>query len=270
MAGAKFPVVKGIRMRVTKTNFCGLPLEGPGNYTVTDGWISASLSPNMKAAEELEQTNAEGRVCVADRTPPERKWWDATLTLCNVDTCLIGMITDWPMIVDSEGNVIGFGDQSEVPTDTAVMIEIWAGASQASDCEAPENDDIFDAGSEITGRQFGYFAFLLKEATLGDFEIGAQVSTFTLTGITGSFAQWGRSPFNPIDIDGSGTPGRYLEEPDPDQHIWVQRTPISPPDVTDGCCYLAVQSVTTPYFGETAVAVAGDQPDCDFEPEPEP
>lgn len=266
---AVFPVVKGVRLRATKVNSCGLPVEGPNNRVVTDGFVTFQMSPNMQDAEELEQRNAEGRVCVSDRTPPERKYYELTLTLCNVNTCLISMFNGWKSEVDFEGNSVGIRDQSEVESDYGVAIEIWTGGKADDDCPTPTGDDIFSAAS--TGKSYGYLLVFGTEFTMGDLEVGASVANFTLTGISFEAPQWGRGPYNVVPIDAAGTAGRLLYPVDDEQHFSLQRTKIAPPEPTPGkeCCPLDITGVFAApdyYFGgpadEPAAAVAPAQPEC--------
>lgn len=266
---AVFPVVKGTVLRATKVNNCGLPVAGPANYVVTPGWVSMTISPEMQEAEELEQRNAEGRVCVTDRTPPERKYYNLELTLCQVNTCLISLFNSWQQELDWEGNPVGFRDQREVESDYGVALELWAGGKAGNDCPLPEDDTIF--ASAGTGRNYGYTLTWGTEFTLGDIEIAASVATFTLTGISFAAPQWGRGPWNVVPIDANNTAGRLLTPVGQDQQLLIQRTSIAPPAETPGeeCCPLDIAAVFKApdyYFGgpakEPAAAVAPAQPAC--------
>src|SRR4051812_36839045 len=95
-----FPLVKGTALRATKINSCGMPVAGTRNRLVTKGFVTATLTPVNRDAQDLEQTNAEGRVCVSDRTPPERRWYTAAIELCNVNPGLITMFTGWESVLD--------------------------------------------------------------------------------------------------------------------------------------------------------------------------
>ena len=229
---AVFPVVKGIRLRASKINNCGLPIAGPANRIVTSGFVTASLSPVMKDREELEQQNAEGKVCVADTTPAVRKYYNIELELCKVNTGLISMFNGWSQILGHDDKAIGITDKSEVEQDFGVAIEIWTGGRADEDCPTPTTDDIFSVGS--SGRQYGYLLFGGGEFTLGDVEVGAQISNFTLSGITWAIPAWGRGPYNVAGTDAAGTPGRLLTPVDPDSHFTLFRTPVAPPEPTEG------------------------------------
>lgn len=261
-----FPVVKGIRLRATKINRCGLPISGPANRIVTDGFVSVNLNPVMKDAEELEQTNAEGRVCVQDRTPPIRKYHTAEITLCNVNTGLISLFNGWGQVLDYDNNSIGFQDNDEVDGDYGVALEIWTGGRADNDCPTQAVDTIFSAPS--TGKSYGYLLFGATEFMLGNIEISAGISTFTLSGVTVAMPQWGRGPYNVAATDSSGTAGRLLTPLGNESHFTLFRTPVPPPDVTPGANPVALDitgKFTAPnyYFGgpgnAAAASVAPDQ-----------
>lgn len=255
---ATFGMVKGLRARLTLVDSCGLPIPGPRSRVITTGFITATLSPQMRDAEEIEQVNAEGRPCLVDRTPPERKWWNASIEFCKVNTCIMSMFTGWEVVTDWEGNDAGFSDSKTVPSDTAVMVEIWSGVGIDDECgDVPTTDDILTGAS--ASKLYGYTLFMVKESTLGDIEIGASASTFTLSGITGNPVRWGRGPYNVVATDVDNTPGRMLAPMQREQHVRVLRTPIDPPEASDDCCPLVLP---TPYFGESAIDVAPDQPAC--------
>lgn len=261
---SSFPVVKGLRMRVTRVDACGKPLVGPSSRAVTSGFITAQVSPQMRDAEDLEQNNAEGRLCVSDRTPPERKWHQVTIEMCAVNSCLFSLMTGMPLVLDWEGNPIGYSDQKSVRSDRGVAIEIWSGVGSDDQCEMPTTDDILAPGAAASALPYGYLLLpAVREFTLGDLEIGASVSTFTLTGITGSGARWGMGPYNVMATDASNTAGRLLTPITSDQHLRHFKTTIAPPEVTDDCCGLILP---TPYYGPDPVEVAPAQPACGLTP----
>jgi hypothetical protein len=254
---AVYPLVKGYKMRGTKVNNCALPQSGGSSYVVTDGYVSAAISPQFQDADELEQRNAEGRLCVQDRTPPERKYYNLTMTFCQVNTCLISMFTGWQQELDWDGNAVGFRDQRRVESDYGVAIELWAGGKAGSDCPLPEDDSVF-AGSG-SGRNYGYILTWGTEWVPGDIEVSASVSNFTLTGISLAGSQWGLGPWNVAPSDAIGTPRRLLTPVTSDQHLVNFRTPVPPPASTPGdeCCPLALTTqFASPnyYFGGPAAA----------------
>ncbi|WP_280186017.1 MULTISPECIES: hypothetical protein [Nocardia] len=256
---SEFGVVKGRRLRLTLTDSCGLPKPGPRSRAVTKGFVTVTASPQMREREDLEQQNAEGGICVSDSTPAERKWWNVTVQFCKVSTCIYNMLMDWELVTSWDGKDIGFSDRKDIPQDRGVALELWTGVGSDDECDVPEDDDVFSAVGGVS--KYGYFLLpAVKEWALGgDLEIGAQVSTFTLTGRTNAGTRWGRGPYNVMATDADNTPGRLLTPIKKDQHLRVFETTVAPPEPSTDCCPLVL---TMPYFGETAVAVADEQPEC--------
>lgn len=248
-----FSVVRGKRIRATRVGHCALPIAGEGSSIVTDGFVTVSYSRVMKDAEDLEQTNADGQVCVTDRTAPELKWYEVSIELCNVNPELLSFFTDDPIVLDYANNPVGFRSAKRVKVDEGVALELWTGTA-SDDCEIPDDDSALEEGANAPA--FGYWVTpWIKEATIGDIEVGASVLTLTLTGITGAPTKWGRGPYNVVPTDTSNTPGRLLT-PMGEEHMHMQLTTVPPPANTDGAVELALP---TPYFGETAVDdVAGE------------
>lgn len=246
MAVSDFGVVKGKRLRVTRVGNCGRPLGGPAAQLTTKGFVTAKWSKVNKDAEDLEQTNAEGQICVADRTPPELKWFNVELVLCKVDINILSFLTDDPVVLDYANKPVGFRSAKSVKTTGGAALEVWAGTG-ADDCEIPEDDSALTAGA--SAEAFAYFLSpFLKEGTIGDIEIGASVMNLTITGITGAAPMWGKGPYDVVPIDADNTAGRLLE-PMGMEHLHVQRTTIAPPAVTEGAVAL---TLPTPYFAAAA------------------
>lgn len=256
-----FPIVKGVRLRATKINSCGLPIAGPANFIVTDGFVSVKIAAVMNDAKELEQTNAEGKTCVIDRTPPERKHYKVDVELCNVNTGLISMFSGWEQVLDYNDESVGFRDQKSVDGDYGVALEIWTGGRSDDDCPIPAEDSIFSNSG--TGKKYGYLLVGGTEWMPGDLSISAAVATFTLSGISVAMPQWGKGPWNVAALDANNTPGRLLEPLNDESHYTFFRTPIEPPDATpeQEAQELEIASIFTApnyYFGGPGNAPAAD------------
>lgn len=244
MAVKEFGVVRGKRMRATRVDSCGLPLAGAGSTIVTKGFIEVGWQAVMKDAEDKEQQNADGQLCVVDRTPPELKWFQVSMNFCNVNPLLLSFFTDNPIVLDAANNPVGFRSTRSVKVDGGAAVEVWAGVG-AGDCDVPTDDSILD-NPDDGGVNYGYFLSpLVKEGMLGDITINADVATFTVTGITANAPRWGRGPYQVV-LDEDNERTRLLSPILNQQHLHVQSTPVPPPAITDGAVDL---TLPTPYFG---------------------
>jgi len=266
---ATFPLIKGTKIRFTKVNSCGLPIAGPANMLVTSGFASVSVTPVMKDRQELEQVNAEGKVCVSDTTPATRKYFTIEVELCNVNTGAITMANGWPQVLDFDSIPIGFRDLPDVDGDYGLAIEVWTGGRADDDCPAPTTDAIFANAS--SGKKHGYLLIAGTEWQMDAIKIGPEVSTVKLTGISIAIPQWAKGPYNVQEIDSDGTPGRLIDPMNDKSHYSLFRTGVTPPDSTpgDGPCELAIADIFTDpdfYFGgpagEPAADIAPPQPIC--------
>ncbi len=243
-------IVRGKRLRATRVGPCGLPIEGEASTLVTKGFVTVKYTKSMKDAEDLETVNADGEVCVADRTPPELKWFEFEAEFCRVDPALLSFFTDDPVVLDYANKPVGFRSSKSVKTDGGAAVELWTGVG-ADDCEIPTDDSALAAGANAVG--YGYFLTpWIKEATMGDFEVGASAMTFTVTGITGAAPKWGKGPYNVVAQDAANTPGRLLT-PMGMEHLHHERVTIAPPAVTDGPVAL---TLPTPYYAAVPEAAA--------------
>lgn len=246
MAVKEFGVVRGKRMRVTRVDSCGLPQSGAGASLVTKGFIEVGWQAVMKDAEDKEQLNADGQLCIVDRTPPELKWFTVTMNFCNVNPLLLSFFTANPLVLDAAQNPVGYRSTRSVKVDGGAAVELWAGVG-AADCDVPTDDSVLTDTSG--GTDYAYFLSpLVKEGMLGDITINADVATFTVTALTSNAPRWGRGPYDVV-LDEDGLPTRLLSPILNQEHLHVQSTPVPPPAVTDGAVELVLPS---PYFGGTA------------------
>ncbi|KAB7761182.1 hypothetical protein [Mycolicibacterium mucogenicum] len=267
---ATFTLIKGTKLRITKVNSCGKPIAGPANYLVTDGFVRVAITPVMKDRKELEQENAEGKVCFSDTTPATRKHHNVEVEMCNVNTGVITLLNGWPQVLNHADVPIGYEDRPDVDGDYGVMIEVWTAGRSDDDCVTPTTDA--DLASSGSGKKYGYLAIAATEWTLDGITVSADVSTLKFTGISIAATGWGRGPYNVMEIDDDGTPGRLLTPMGQEKsHYRAFRTGVKPPEVTpgDGPCELAIASIftlTAPYYGAPGgvppVDVAPAQPIC--------
>lgn len=243
-------VVRGKRMRVTRVDRCGMPLAGPKAQLITKGFVSINYSQEMKDAEDMEQTNADGEICVSDRTAPQIKWANIEAELCDVDVELLSIMTGLPQVLDWQNRPTGFRINDQVPVDEGFALELWSGTA-GDDCDEPEDDSILTATTPTL--EYGYWlAPAVIEGVIGDIEIGASAATFTVTGRAVSAPRWGRGPYDVVANGAGNEPGRLLVPIRNKEFIHVEKTTIAPPPVSNGSLPL---TLPTPYYTGGVVPV---------------
>jgi len=232
-----FPLVRGRTMRVTALDGCCSPAYGPDNQSVSDGFVSVALTANINEPEEIVITNANGATCVRDAGCPEFQGYNVEITFCQVTPCLFSLVTGQPVVLDGEGNAIGFRMNSKVRVcDSGFALEVWMGVPGVA-CSGE-------------GGAFGYLLLpCLQAGVIGDFTIENAAITFTVTGaVTRDGNGWGTGPYDVVDDGGVAGP---LNDPlDVDDHLLAIFTTVPPPEVTDGCVELVPQG--TAATGATA------------------
>lgn len=222
MATRKMKVVRGKRIRVTKLGPCGVPPDYGEScaFVVSKGFVTATISAEVEAGEELTQFTADGELCVNSQSKHNFKRWTVSLELCEVDPELISLLTKVTLETDEGGDVVGYRSvQGKIENEFA--FELWSGIDDQA-CE--------------DGEEFGYFLLpWVAGGTLGDIEIENGVTTFEINNaFTQGGGAWGVGPYDVVP-DASGDPAPLGVEIQSGEHHVQRLTTIAPPEPTDGC-----------------------------------
>lgn len=228
MGSLKF--VRGRVLRATSLDGCGNPTLGPVSTLVSKGFISAALTTNTQQAEAINVTIANGEECITDEPQPRFKNYSGEVQFCGVDPQLVTMMTGQPIVLNAEGDPVGFRQNSRIDVNlTGFALEVWMGVA-GSACDA--------AGLP----EYGYVLLpFFGSGVLSDFTVENAAINFTLTGATTKEgSQWGVGPYDVVR-DLAGDPAPLLEPIDPDgDHMHLERTSVPPPAETDGAVPLGV------------------------------
>jgi hypothetical protein len=234
---SNYSLVRGRRMRITRLNGCGVPIDGPASQVVTDGFISVAFTAQTTEAEDVEVTNANGDVCVSDKGRSKFNGYGLEITVCNVQPCLLEMMTGMPVVVDADGEVSGFRMNTKV--DTSVIgyaLELWMGVPGVS------------CGTDAQAGSFGYLLIpFVGPGVLGDFTVENAAINFTITGSSTKDGNgWGVGPTSYKPVPGAnGTGAAQLADAlDLNDHLYMTWTSVAPPDVTNGCVALNPPDLT--------------------------
>lgn len=219
-----------VRVRLTRLDACGNPVEGACSVVTTDGAVSVGVTPTYLDADEIEQVNGAGELCISDRIPPQFKWDELAIVLCNIDPDAWNIITGQALVLDDTAptpNTVGFRQQANVPV-ANFALEVWMKVTGAA-CTDPDE------------QPFGYWLFpWVTQGTVGEFTFENAALTLTLDAISSGDSPWGTGPDSYLvrrDAT-AGTLESLLTAIGPEDHMHFERVTAPPPDAVCGCTAL--------------------------------
>lgn len=176
---------RGKMLRITKLDSCGSIVPGAGATLTMKAFVSGTFTPNYLGAEEITLPDANGDLCVDDRSPVALRWVDVALNICTTDPGFINLVTGDPLVVDDavSPNTVGFRMDAAVSGSANFGLELWSGIS----------------GQACTVGGFPEYGYWLlpwvKDAQWGEFVVqnGALTLTFTARAVFGG--NWGTGPY---------------------------------------------------------------------------
>ena len=121
--------IQGNLIRITKLAQTGT-VDSDWPVLTTNGFISASFSPEFEDGEEINQKAADGSVCVTYKADDSLTRLSFSLSVCSPDPEVMSMLAGGSALEDDSNNIIGYsspaaGDIISNP----VAIEIWSTAN---------------------------------------------------------------------------------------------------------------------------------------------
>lgn len=226
MSATCFPLVGGRVMRATRLDACGAIDYGECSKVTSEGFVSVATTTVMDEPDVIELRNANGKMCVRLRPSPRVAAFDVEITFCQVDPDLYAMLTGQTVVLDDDGNAVGFRVNSAVDPDASGWaLEVWSNVP----------NEVCDP---VLGQAYGYVLYpFLKGGTFGDYTIENDAVTFTITGAqTKVGSQWGVGPYDVVTA--AGLPSPLLVPIATADHLHVQLTYEAPPEPDCGCAPL--------------------------------
>ena len=223
-------LARGARMRLTRLDECGVPVEGLCSTVVTSGFVSVGVEPVYRDADEIEVVNANAELCINDRTCPQFKWDELEMEFCLVDPDIWNIITGDAVVLDDAGtpNTVGFRQSGADLCTANFALEIWSNVTGAP-CTDP------------TMKPWGYFLFpFVTQGTVGEWTFENEGLTLTLNAITKAGSGWGVGPYNVRRDVTLGTPEPLLTAIGANDHLHYERTLLPPPSAQCGCQELVI------------------------------
>lgn len=251
----KVALVKGRRLRVTRLDACGRPVYGDDATVTSKGFISVSYTANTNDSDAIVVTNAAGEIIVSEQSVTSIVGYGTEIAFAEVDPELFSLITGQPLVLDADGNPVGFDVDTKISlTGSGFALEVWAGA--------PTTDACTDEDAQGT---FGYILLpFLQGGILGDFSIENGGITFTITGAnTKDGNDWGRGPYDVMlnvdpDDDEAKIPGPMVDPVSTTTALRILLVDVAPPEALTGSRPLldpSVPALTT----LTAVGTTGSK-----------
>ena len=129
MATVCSKVVRGKRARITLLNECGEAVTGPASTLVTSGFITVTYTPEVEAGDEFVQKNADGDLCINDRSPDVLKRFTTEIEFCEVDPDLVSILLGATLETDFGGDNVGFRIAEGAILWHAGEVWFWAGSA---------------------------------------------------------------------------------------------------------------------------------------------
>lgn len=122
--------IQGNLLRATKLTGPGA-VDGDWPVLVTNGFISASFSPEFEDGEEINQKAADGSVCVSYRGDDSLTRLTFNLSVCSPDPEVTAMLAGGSALMNAAGtDVLGYSSvEAGAKISNPVAIEIWSTAN---------------------------------------------------------------------------------------------------------------------------------------------
>jgi hypothetical protein len=214
--------IQGTTMRVQSVNSCGTPLTGSCVSATSTGFVSVEMQDQVESGQEIIVMNAAGLLCVNEKSPKQLKWIDVTITFCNVDPEMFGLITGSTLVLNDAATpaAVGFQTRTSNYAAGAFGLEVWTNMSAAA-CVTLGTFSLVP---------YGYFLMPnVVEGTVGDLKIENGAVSFTVSGRTKQGANWGLGPKNVLANMTTGIAEKLLVALPSDTHRHLQWTYLAPP-----------------------------------------
>jgi len=220
--------IQGTTMRVQTINSCGTPAVGSCVSAVSTGFVSVEMQDQVESGQEIVVLNAAGQMCVNEKSPTQLKWIDTTITFCNVDPELFGLITGSTLVLNDAASPAAVGFQTRTSNYAAgqFSLEVWTNISGAT-CVTVGTASLVP---------YGYFLLPnIVEGRVGDVKIENGAVSFTVAGRTKQGTNWGLGPKNVLANMTTAAAEKLLIALPSDTHRHLQWTYLAPPAASCGC-----------------------------------
>lgn len=232
MASNCFVPIGGSALRVTKVDSCGaLVTGGTSCKVISTGFVRVARTAEYEDPDEFIVKNANGDICVNERTNPVLKWINLEIEFCSVDPDILNLTTGSPLVLDD--NTVpasaGWRTREGVVGTVNFALEVWTRLAGSSAC----------SGGTL---RYGYSLWpWVVQGTIADYTYENGPISFTVNARTKPGSLWGTGPYNIRNaILTPFTPGKLLTAITATDHEHFQITNVAPPAATCGCATVTV------------------------------
>lgn len=209
--------LKGKVMRVVTLDACGAVVSGTKKMVVSDGYVSVEQRAIYRDPDEYEVVNANGALCVNERTIGALKWIELTITLCAVDPEMVNIMTGSPLVMNDAATPEAVGFRTREGVSANFGLEVWTDLAGSSACSGGV-------------KQYGYFLLpWIVEGVVGDVTTENAAASFSITGArTQAGSLWANGPFN-VRNTVVPAPAKLITPIAANDHRHIQMTTLAPP-----------------------------------------
>jgi hypothetical protein len=219
---------KGKVMRITKLTTCGAFTVAPAQVVTTKGFVSIEQTLNWRDPDEYEVVNANGELCVNERSPQQLKWIDLVINLCEVDVEAWNFMTGAPIVLDDAVSPNNVGFRLREGTYGNFAIEVWTDLAGAGACSG---------GTP----KYGYMLLpWVTDGVAGDLTTANEAASFSVRARTRNNSPWGVGYANIRNTVVSPAPAKLLTAIGSTDHRHIQVTDLAPPTAACGATALAI------------------------------
>lgn len=238
-------VVRAPAARVTRLGPCGEITSTGCDFVTTESFVDITMTKVMQDRQDAFQLNANGDSCVDKPKNPFLRWYEVTITFCNVDPELFNIVSGEPLVLNDAlvPEAVGWCTLPDSSSAANFALEFWTGTED----EGCDDDDL----------TYGYGLLpRITQGMIGDVTINNGVINFTVTGITRGANQWGVGPYNVLINESGpniGLPGKLLTAVNTSSHKCFFWTELAPPQGVCGCQDLTQAFQVLPLTGLASV-----------------
>lgn len=217
------------RVRVTKLDACGVPIDSSCSSVSTSGIVTVEMTKELQDRNDFYAENGDGEFCVRVTDPPKLKWINLTLTFCNVDPEMVNLMTADPLVMSDATVPAAIGNRTREGSVALAnfALEGWTRVAGSNACNGSQVAYLYNLWPWIT------------EGMVGDITYENGVANLVVTGRTTPNSAWGSGPYYVYSSELPANLGDPLALPDgpvtaDDHHLWF-RTFMAPPDTACGC-----------------------------------